>query len=250
VLVPKGKIDDVDYYIGEVMERYNENIDVPEYERPCYCIGKKAELDSQATASEIVGSIDKIRDRFHKEIKPKVLKEMELESENKRTEQYIKANSKKIRASEKRLDKEWEKELKPFNIEVQQALDLHPLKDKPDPDCTDCKGKGIMKSQYNPNSKWDWYEIGGRWNGYLTDNGYEDNLLANNSLTVKEMLDKFEEKNGIFAFINSNGKWYEEGVMGWWGISTENKPDWEQILKKLLEEEDPENFVVCIDCHI
>jgi hypothetical protein len=31
-----------------------------------------------------------------------------------------------------------------------------------DPKCGECKGTGIYKSTYNPNSKWDWYSIGGR----------------------------------------------------------------------------------------
>ena len=32
--------------------------------------------------------------------------------------------------------------------------------------------QGNIYSTYNPKSKWDWYEVGGRWNGYLrTKNG-------------------------------------------------------------------------------
>ena len=28
------------------------------------------------------------------------------------------------------------------------------------------KQNGDLLSTYNPNSKWDWYTIGGRWNNY------------------------------------------------------------------------------------
>lgn len=37
--------------------------------------------------------------------------------------------------------------------------------DAPDPECYDCHGEGVVDSTYNPKSKWDWYQIGGRWSG-------------------------------------------------------------------------------------
>ena len=35
--------------------------------------------------------------------------------------------------------------------------------------------KGNIYTTYNPQAKWDWYEIGGRWNGYLRVNGQHVN---------------------------------------------------------------------------
>jgi len=40
---------------------------------------------------------------------------------------------------------------------------------KPDPDCERCNGTVICESTYNPNSKWDWWQIGGRWSGSLKE---------------------------------------------------------------------------------
>ena len=53
------------------------------------------------------------------------------------------------------------------------------MKDKPDPTCgfddngkryvdgSGCAGTGIIRVTYNPEAKWDYWVIGGRWNGWL-----------------------------------------------------------------------------------
>lgn len=52
--------------------------------------------------------------------------------------------------------------------------------DKSDQECYDALAedyekdeKGNLLSTYNPDSKWDWYETGGRWSGMLNANGEE-----------------------------------------------------------------------------
>lgn len=35
--------------------------------------------------------------------------------------------------------------------------------------CDECHGTGTYMSTYNPKSKWDWYEVGGRWSGWLVN---------------------------------------------------------------------------------
>jgi hypothetical protein len=46
------------------------------------------------------------------------------------------------------------------------------------------------------------------------------------------------------------GRWYESGKMGWWGISTDNEPQWEGVFKKLWEEIPNEATLIMVDCHI
>ena len=43
---------------------------------------------------------------------------------------------------------------------------------EPTPDCEDCNGSGTKVTTYNPASKWDWYQVGGRWEGKLVE-GYD-----------------------------------------------------------------------------
>ena len=44
-------------------------------------------------------------------------------------------------------------------------------KGKPDPKCIECKGTGQHKTNYNPRSKWDWWVIGGRFDGKVSKSG-------------------------------------------------------------------------------
>jgi len=76
---------------------------------------------------------------------------------------------------------------------------------------------------YNPNAKWDWYELGGRWGGYFklkngdrVDRAYKkdidfDGMLLQKYENYSNFYDEFEEnyKNGE---INFNRAFFEFGV--------------------------------------
>lgn len=74
----------------------------------------------------------------------------------------------------------------------------HPLCGKADPDCPYCKGTGVVTRTYNQNRKWDWWRIGGRWDGTVTYNrqssqngfnvGKQHETVANNSALVSDLL--------------------------------------------------------------
>lgn len=67
---------------------------------------------------------------------------------------------------------------------------------------------GDLLSTYNPNSKWDWYSVGGRWNKYIkTLDGEQVNEAYVNEVDWKE--------STPFAFIAPNGEWHEKGEIGW-----------------------------------
>lgn len=48
------------------------------------------------------------------------------------------------------------------------------------------------------------------------------------------------------------GRWYERGEMGWWGMASNEKDEdvWEKEFRKLIESLDPETEVTVVDCHI
>jgi hypothetical protein len=89
---------------------------------------------------------------------------------------------------------------------------------------------------YNPKSKWDWYQIGGRW----------DKAIRNNSCKVKTLPDDFVP----FAFVDQYGEWHEKAEMWWWAITSNDKDeeDWKQEFHNALEKYD--GFVTLVDCHI
>ena len=113
-----------------------------------------------------------------------------------------------------------------------------------------------LLSSYNPDSKWDWYSIGGRWSGFLPLKELDENgehLTANeayfNEIDWEYM---FKEEYLPFCFINEDGEWFEKGEMGWWGVTFDEKPEdtWKIIFSDYLKEVDPDCLVTVVDFHI
>lgn len=108
---------------------------------------------------------------------------------------------------------------------------------------------GNLLSTYNPKSKWDWYEEGGRWSGSLITKG--------NTKTNKDFVSEIDwEKTPYpFAFITPDGEWYERGKMGWWACVSDKKDadSWKKEYKSAIDKMLKENkdiVVTLIDCHI
>lgn len=141
----------------------------------------------------------------------------------------------------------------------------------------------------NPNAKWDWYEVGGRWsNSLLTKNGkrcdYEElkNIDWNKMSETKKIragktwdsnlqgIERFfagiekddtresyikrESEFSTFAVITQDGKWHSKGEMGWFGFSTDTQEDREKWSKsfyeRFIKDSDEELIFAVVDCHI
>lgn len=116
-------------------------------------------------------------------------------------------------------------------------------------------------SRYNPRSRWDWFEIGGRWCGEIcsvecgeepavtpgTLGAGDGSHLEHNVIRVR----KLDPSVGFFALCTPEGEWYERGRMGWFGMVAEEKPgkDWQAIRSEVLSAY-PEHSIVGVDCHI
>lgn len=123
---------------------------------------------------------------------------------------------------------------------------------------------GNLLSDVNGDGRWDWYRIGGRWDGYLvgkdnsTENGFNfgktHEILQNNSITVKQhkedILVNFDKS--LFGLIDSEGEWHERASMGWWGVTSNEKDEdvWKEKYLSVLDKEDGDYLIVCLDCHI
>lgn len=130
VILPDGKFDES--AVGRLLAPYDENLEVPEYDRRCGCVGGSAETAASNQMQAELGTWETVRAEF----------------------------SKRADASEEI----WKAEVyKPRRARKAELLAAHPDKDKPDPECEDCNGTGAYRSTYNPKSKWDWWVIGGRW---------------------------------------------------------------------------------------
>ena len=99
---------------------------------------------------------------------------------------------------------------------------------------------GNITTTYNPNAKWDWWEIGGRWH---------DEFFLGDIEIVKTIPKDFS----TYAFVDLDGKWHEPGKMDWFGMSSatdeqakEFKDNYYDIFLKGHED----CVIVVVDCHI
>lgn len=143
VISPKHFDDEQEaqQYIDKILAPYSEHIKVEPYDRECYCIGMNARNRARELAAVKIG---KSMDQYHDEY------------------WAIPANERP----------EWESYIKPYTDAEEELLKQQEDYNKPNPTCGECDGTGYYKSTYNPKSKWDWYQIGGRWTGWLSDNDY------------------------------------------------------------------------------
>lgn len=114
-----------------------------------------------------------------------------------------------------------------------------------------------LLSTYNPNSKWDWYSMGGRWQSYLYLKELDENgdAVRVDQATFGEIdWDYMIENDTIpFCFVTADGEWVEKGEMGWWGIVSNETPNesWKETFKRYINSiEDADCLVTAIDFHI
>lgn len=115
---------------------------------------------------------------------------------------------------------------------------------------------------YNKNSKWDWYQIGGRWTGFLTlKDGAKGKLGTSSPFDLKEPLtvkadiaykkdiQDFENIKIPYAILH-DGTWHARGEMGWFGVSADMDDDWETTARKILNDLPDDILITVVDCHI
>jgi hypothetical protein len=106
--------------------------------------------------------------------------------------------------------------------------------------------EGEPTSTYNPDSKWDWWVIGGRWDGWINDRESSEESIADNTASTADTLQRGKIPH---AFITPDGLWHEHGQMGWWGIMLTENDGWESEAKAILTQY-PECYVLILDAHI
>lgn len=113
-----------------------------------------------------------------------------------------------------------------------------------------------LLSTYNPDSKWDWYSIGGRWSGFLCTKEKDDegNPIRVNQAQFKDIDWDYMFENHItpFNYVTEEGMWREKGEMGWWGMTTNEmeQDDWDANFKRYLKLVEDDCLITVIDFHI
>lgn len=133
---------------------------------------------------------------------------------------------------------------------------------------SDIGANGEVYSDRNPKSKWDWYQLGGRWAGSLQiKEGVkfeEPNFSWGwNQSEISEVLSQRKSDSALkkdianidtlvtFAVIK-DGQWYERGEMGWWGVVSDEKDEseWDNQFHELLKSVPDDTLLSVYDCHI
>lgn len=140
---------------------FNENLEVAPYQETCSCVGSKARVEAEETARAKIGTIESLRTKFAE-------KYPELNAVNAFMPPPAGVDPQTHADLIERSQEIWQTEFTgPLRLASKEAFEIHPLKASVDPSCEECEGKGTRESTYNPKSQWDWFALGGRWNGSL-----------------------------------------------------------------------------------
>lgn len=236
VLVPKGT-EDVKAEVARLLAPYDENLTVPEYDEPCFCVGARARREAREQAGRESQTIEAFREAFRETLSP----------EDQASE----------RAFDEDMEERWKQFIAPYTEAEQRALAAHPRRESPDPECGECHGKGTYRSTSNPMAKWDWWSFGGRWDGDVrkdprrSENGYnfgaQHRTREPNQIAVADMAEPVVP----YAMVTPDGEWHARGKMGWFAISSGEMPkdEWTAEAQRLYEQH-PDCLAVGCDLHI
>lgn len=195
-------------------------------------------------------------------------KEQIIEKAKKRKERYSKEVLNNITDNYKKRYIEATTDEELYKIEVEEFYEE---------DNFDKNGNHL--STYNPNSKWDWYSIGGRWNKVLLTKKDNKNVVEEQDLGLFNYCDEKETPDGYvwvngakikdidfnkmnkaekelfytWALVDETG-WYEQGKMGWWAMNDATNESTDIFVEKFQEyiknPDNQEKYLTIVDCHI
>jgi hypothetical protein len=159
-----------------------------------------------------------------------------------------------------------------YKLTDTQLYELY--KSSSNPESFDDEGNSI--STYNEDSKWDWWQIGGRWAGHLHGNDglrlkdiqfnrvhtkskaklmYKENEKFKKEFKSFDKFYEYAKYKLTYSVLNSKtNEWIEPGEMGWFAQTDETVDSKIAYIKKCKElftkDLDPEDWVIIVDCHI
>lgn len=183
--------EDAQGMVQDLLQRYDENAPVPEYARPCYCVGHVA---SGRCKDAVVASLQEKFPAVARaaQIPEEIPDEAELTPEMRAAmpkpgpatlRDYLMAECDRIcpvtdtnDGSEGERQVVWERLVEElYEAPLRALMAVDPDRETPDSECEYCGGSGTEMTTSNPEGYWDWWQIGGSWSGCLTSVDPEDN---------------------------------------------------------------------------
>ena len=161
-------------YVASVLERYDENREVEEHERECYCVGWNARLEARKGLGPEWEEEATQRRAAFRDLQLAVVEAGKGEIE----EPFFSSGvddlpegpkKRELKALDERLTKEWKEFCDRREAAEKKLEKAHHEYGKPDPTCEECGGTGREVTTSNPEGYWDWWVIGGRWTGCISD---------------------------------------------------------------------------------
>ncbi|KMY54936.1 hypothetical protein AC623_14160 [Bacillus sp. FJAT-27231] len=203
--------------IGNLMSQYDFTTPVEPYIDNCYCLDNDTiKKEAKEIANEKVAHIDDLYKKYAE------LDEKELTS--------------------------WGNFISDWKNEYESACKSHPLYNKADPECLDCKGRGVYISKYNPRGKFDIWDIGYGWQGKVRTIHIDENdegYIGNDDMVyVRDISEKYIENNTISDVLTPDGEWHE---WDWTDDIKMHGREWTKKVKKIIEDY---NDCIAVKCKI
>lgn len=106
--------------------------------------------------------------------------------------------------------------------------------------------RGEPISTYNPDSRWDWYVIGGRWDGWINGKDTSGERVEDNIATTEQAIERAIIPHAI---VTPDGRWHERGQLGWFAVLITENEDWDAQAKEILARF-PGHHLLILDAHI
>jgi len=220
VLIPENT-EDAGLKLNELLAPFDDLRLVESYEAKCFCVRYRAGLKAQEAAALKYGPIEIAQSEFKRQMAgiPDADKEAEWARSMKERDEFV-------------------------MTEVKRQL----RSIEPDPQCEECRGKGVITRTCNHNAKWDWWQIGGRWEEMLEQCWKRESHPDHHS-TIAPLIELDLEKIPTpFAIITPDGSWHARGEMGPGDRISKLDEDWESKARALLSQHQ-DCLVVVVDCH-
>lgn len=185
--VPLGR-DEANGLVSDLISRYDENTEVAEHGRRCFCVGQAAKQRGRdAVLASLQAQFPNVASSatIPEEVPIPTEAEMMLETMPKPApatlRDYLRAECDRLApmppCTEEESHAAWKALCETmYEAPLRAVMATFTDGEAPDPECEDCHGTGTEMTTSNPEGYWDWWTIGGRWSGCLTGVSPEDNL--------------------------------------------------------------------------
>lgn len=146
--------DAAEQALEPLLAPFDENLSVPAYQTDCFCVGWAA----RSAARE---QLDAAQPRLARRRKHLRRRQQQLHEQARGAD----ADQAALQRSARRLEQAWQRWHGDEQAAREQLERSHPLYGRPDPGCENCAGSGRYRSEANPQGRWDWWQVGGRWTG-------------------------------------------------------------------------------------